>query len=48
MLWFRATWWVTNQKNGTSARGIQPVLVLGSYETAWAWLHKLPRVMVRP
>jgi len=48
VLWFRAIWWVTSQKNGSSARGIQRVLGLGSYETAWAWLHKLRRAMVRP
>jgi hypothetical protein len=24
------------------------MLGLGSYETAWVWLHKLRRAMVRP
>ncbi len=47
-LWFRAIWWVTSQKNGASALGLQRVLGLGSYETAWTWLHKLRRAMVRP
>lgn len=47
-LWFRAMWWVTSQKNGVSALGLQRVLDLGSYQTAWAWLHKLRRAMVRP
>lgn len=47
-LWFRAMWWVTSQKNGASALGLQRVLGLGSYRTAWAWLHKLRRAMVRP
>src|SRR5438477_6146397 len=46
--WFRAMWWVTSQKTGTSALGLQQVLGLGSYETAWTWLHKLRRAMVRP
>jgi transposase-like protein len=46
--WFRAMWWVTTQKNGASALGLQRILGLGSYETAWTWLHKLRRVMVRP
>jgi transposase-like protein len=46
--WFRAMWWVTSQKTGASALGLQRVLGLGSYETAWAWLHKLRRAMVRP
>ena len=47
-LWFRAIWHVTSQKNGTSALGLQRVLGLGSYQTAWTWLHKLRRAMVRP
>ena len=47
-LWFRAMWWVTSQKNGASALGLQRVLGLGSYRTAWTWLHKLRRAMVRP
>lgn len=46
--WFRAMWYVTSQKNGASALGLQRVLGLGSYQTAWAWLHKLRRAMVRP
>jgi len=41
-------WWVTAQKNGASALGLQRILGLGSYETAWTWLHKLRRAMVRP
>jgi transposase-like protein len=41
-------WHVTAQKNGTSALGLQRVLGLGSYQTAWAWLHKLRRAMIRP
>ena len=48
MLWFRAIWWVTSQKNGVSALGLQRVLGLGSYETAWTCLHKLRHTMVRP
>jgi len=46
--WFMAMWFVTSQKNGVSALGLQRVLGLGSYETAWTWLHKLRRAMVRP
>ena len=46
--WFAAIWFVTSQKNGMSALGLQRVLGFGSYETAWAWLHKLRRAMVRP
>lgn len=45
--WFQAMWFVTNQKSGGNALGLQHVLGLGSYQTAWAWLHKLRRAMVR-
>ncbi len=48
MSWFAAIWYVVNQKQGVSALGLQRVLGLGSYETAWAWLHKLRRAMVLP
>ena len=46
--WFRTIWYVTNQKNGISALGLQRFLGLGSYHTAWTWLHKLRCAMVRP
>lgn len=48
MLWFRAIWWLTSLKTGASALALQRVLGLGSYKTAWTWLHKLRRAMVRP
>ena len=47
-LWFEAMWYVVSQKSGVSALGVQRVLGLGSYHTAWNWLHKLRRAMVRP
>jgi transposase-like protein len=47
-VWFRAMWWMTCQKNGISALGLQRVLGLGSYQTAWTCLHKLRYAMVRP
>jgi transposase-like protein len=47
-LWFQAIWYVVSQKNGVSALGLQKALGLGSYHTAWEWLHKLRRAMVRP
>ncbi|MEO6593898.1 MAG: IS1595 family transposase [Planctomycetota bacterium] len=47
-LWFMAMWFVTSQKNGGSALGLKRMLGLGSYQTAWSWLHKLRRAMVRP
>ena len=34
-VWFQAIWLVTSQKHGASALG------LGSYQTAWTWLHKM-------
>jgi len=47
-LWFRAMWHITGQKYGANALGLQRVLDLGSYHTAWQWLQKLRRAMVRP
>lgn len=46
-LWFEAMWHVVEQKNGASALGVKRVLGV-SYPTAWRWLHKLRRAMVRP
>jgi hypothetical protein len=31
-----------------AALGLQTVLGLGSYKTAWTWLHKFRRAMVQP
>ena len=45
--WLLAIWFVTRQKNGMSALGLQSALGFGSYETSWTWLHKLRRAMVR-
>lgn len=47
-LWFRAIWWMIAQKSGVSAKGLQKILGLGSYQTAWTWLHKFRRLMVLP
>jgi len=47
-IWFRAIWYLTSQKYGISALGLQRVLGLGSYRTAWSMLHKLRRAMIRP
>lgn len=46
--WFAAIWFICAQKNGVSALGLQRVLGFGSYATAWTWMHKLRRAMVRP
>ena len=48
LLWFHVVWWVVAQKTGTSAHNLKDFMGFGSYETAWAWLHKLRRAMVRP
>lgn len=47
-VWFAAIWYLTSQKHGVSALGLQRVLGLGSYQTAWTILHRLRRAMVRP
>jgi transposase-like protein len=36
------------QKQGASALGLNRVIGIGSYKTAWTWMHKLRRAMVRP
>ena len=48
VLWFHAMWHITSQKYGANALGLMRVLGLGSYHTAWEWLHKLRRAMIRP
>lgn len=47
-MWLQAMWYITNQKHGVSALGLQQALGLGSYQTAWSGLQKLRRAMVRP
>lgn len=47
-VWLAAAWYLTNQKQGVSALGLQRVLGLGSYQTAWTMLHRLRSAMVRP
>jgi len=41
-------WHISSQKYGANALGLQRILKLGSYHTAWQWMHKLRRAMVRP
>jgi len=48
LLWFHIIWWVVAQKTGASAYNLKDFMGFGSYETAWVWLHKLRRAMVRP
>ena len=46
-VWFRAMWLVCTQKTGLSAAGLQRTLGLKSIQTAWVWLHKMRKAMVR-
>ena len=46
-VWLAAAWYVTNQKLGVSALGLQRVLGLGGYQTAWTMLHRFRKAMVR-
>ncbi|MBU6391959.1 MAG: IS1595 family transposase [Planctomycetes bacterium] len=47
ILWFHIIGWVVAQKTGASANNLRDIMGFGSYETAWVWLHKLRRAMVR-
>jgi transposase-like protein len=47
-LWFKAMLLMTSQRPGISALSLMRQLGLTSYQTAWTWLHKLRRAMVRP
>jgi transposase-like protein len=47
-LWFIAAWEITSHKYGANATDVRRMLGFSSYETAWSWLHKLRRSMVRP
>lgn len=46
-LWFKALWWFTTRKTGISALTLKALLGLGSYDTAWTWLHKLRSCTIR-
>ena len=46
-LWFKALWWFTTRKTGINALILQALLGLGSYDTAWIWLHKLRSFTIR-
>jgi ISXO2-like transposase domain/Transposase zinc-ribbon domain len=48
MVWFTACWMFAAQKDGVSALSLQRALEIGSYPTAWAMLHRLRLVLVRP
>ena len=46
-VWFEAAWLMAATKNGVSAASLQPLLGLGSYQTAWGMCHKLRTAMGR-
>ena len=43
-----ACWMFATQKDGVSAQSLQRSLEIGSYQTAWAMLHRLRSVLIRP
>ena len=47
-VWFMAVWLFATQKDGVSAQSLQRTLEIGSYQTAWAMLHRLRSVLIRP
>jgi len=47
-VWFTACWLFATGKNGISALSLKRTLAIGSYQTAWAMLHRLRSVLVRP
>ena len=46
--WFLAIYLVTSSKGGISAMELERQMGFGSYQTAWSWLHKIRRAMIRP
>ena len=47
-IWFAAAWHMVASKSGVSAKTLHELLGFGSYQTAWAMLHRYRRAMVRP
>jgi transposase-like protein len=47
-VWFTACWLFATGKDGVSALALKRTLEIGSYQTAWAILHRLRSVLVRP
>jgi transposase-like protein len=46
--WFLAVYLVASSKGGIAAAELQRQLGFGGYQTAWSWLHKIRKAMVRP
>ena len=47
-VWFTACWMFATEKDGVSALSLRRALEIGSLQTAWAMLHRLRSVLVRP
>jgi transposase-like protein len=47
-VWFAACWHFVSGKDGISALHLKRTLEIGSYQTAWAMLHRFRSVLVRP
>jgi hypothetical protein len=47
-VWFTVCWLFATSKDGVSALSLKRTLEMGSYQTAWAMLHRLRSVLVRP
>ena len=47
-IWYTACWLFATGKDGISALSLKRVLEISSYQTAWAMLHRLRSVLVRP
>ena len=47
-VWFAVCWQFATAKDGICALNMQRTLQIGSYQTAWAMLHRLRQVLVRP
>lgn len=47
-VWFAAAWYITSARNGVAAKTLHRLLGFGSYQTAWAMLHRFRAAMVRP
>lgn len=46
--WFAACWLFASEKDGISALSLKRQLEIGSYQTAWAMLHRIRSVLIRP
>jgi transposase-like protein len=47
-VWFEVCWQFATAKDGVSALAVKRTLQIGSYQTAWAMLHRLRSVLIRP